>query len=151
MSATTTGEPTPLTAQPVAAYQTMPTGDGMVDVYGWCAPWCNVMETYPEHGGTTVDEHGLWCEHHVSGVDVLMENGTMTRVGVALARPYEHGVYRLGAMRPGVPAVRLAVHDYDDEDERVDVCLEPGRARSLAAALIRAADELEGVNRPLTR
>ncbi len=64
-----------------------------------------------------------------------------------MARPYLHGTYPVSYTSTGQQNrdwVRLVLNWLsDDPDDRTEVYIEPARARSLSAQLLRAADTLE--------
>lgn len=127
--------------------------DGTMSIYGWCTPWCSrALDDDQGDNGRTVADHGLWCVTSVGAwVDALYEDGTRERVGVELARPYEHGIYSVPRRRRE-EVVRLIVGvDQDDDDQRTELHMDPPAARSLAATLLYAADALEGLDRPIQR
>jgi hypothetical protein len=128
-------------------------GDGTISIYGWCAPWCAraLYDGLGDHG-RTVEDHGLWCQTTVGpAVPARYQDGTDERLGLELVRAYEHGVYPVPrTLRTEM--VRLTVGAWqDDADERTELYMEPAAARSFAAALLYAADTLEGIDRPVLR
>lgn len=112
---------------------------GHVSVFGYHATYCNHDETLRQPG-VSVTEHGRWCEGHVAGVQVNVDDYD-DQLWVSNVRPYMHGVYPQG-IHCRTELVGLFPGSRDGE-EPPWATLTPPAARSLAAALIRAADSAE--------
>lgn len=110
---------------------------------GWDAPGY----TGEHRSGHTVDDHGDLCVNDGGSTYGRDAEGERLAVGTAAVVPYHHGVYQRWHLygRGLDQLVRVQV-------ERGDlllseVFLDPGAARSLAAALLRDADLLEAAER----
>jgi len=118
--------------------------DGRVSFYGHHAKWCNNLDH--DEPGVAVSDHGLECIHTVAALNEVASFSTGKGwLDVQLSAPYVHGTYDAeGPVRACLDAQWVKVsHSVDDEDDADPLFLTSGQARSLAAGLIRAADELE--------
>lgn len=150
---TTTTEPVnPLVVSPMATPKTLnhQRKDGLVDFYGHCMPWCFYPNELGEgRGGHSVEDHGLWCQRTIGSVEAKAIDGRRAYCEVTLSRPYMHGTYR--SDEAAISREHYIELHFDSEDEeRSPAFLSVGEARRMIAMLQRAADELDGLNRPLS-
>ncbi|WP_413450204.1 hypothetical protein AA0Y32_06000 [Georgenia phoenicis] len=130
--------------------------EGFVSTYGWCAWFCAV-DIGLSNRGTSISDHGVWCEQRVGKTfQGLRADGTPESVGVDVVQPYLHGVYKKADAYANHVAreqyVRVTLGAWEDDDEqRHEAYLAPSEVRSLARALLHAADSLENVAQPLRR
>lgn len=135
--------------------------NGYVSVRGTCAWWCSEQEaSVLAESGNTVVEHGdsPFCAHSVAtGALGVGEDGQARYAGVELIAPYMHGVYERQAYNIAQRAslqdaqLRLVIDDGLGSAEEMVIYMGTGSARSLAAQLLKAADEREGLVRPMPR
>ncbi len=149
-----------MTPKPLFAYPDSDEGP-TVALYGICADWCAVdaVEPAPARSGhpregMPVDEmHRAQCrggcDIYLRGVDC---DGYFRTVEVTTASAYLHGDYPAGLPGTVDRGARVVLKMEGDElqdgrsldmDGRPEVFITPPEARSLAAALIAAADRLE--------
>ncbi|MGI9084251.1 MAG: hypothetical protein ACR2FE_03045 [Aeromicrobium sp.] len=146
---------------PLPVSETFPEGhqrmdrDGeTVDLYGYCAPWCEISEDMMQPSGATVTEHGVFCEARTNYVDGRVLDGRGTYLTITAVKPYLHGQYEQSAPRGrDEPLVRLSTYDPDDLDARAlsELFITAEMARKLARALGYVADTLDGFDRPMPR
>ncbi len=112
--------------------------DGFYAWWGHHARYCS-HEGDLRQSGVSVAEHGVWCEAQVAGVPASVHD-VDTDVYVYLLAPYTHGTY------PRLPRL-LERRDYvalfASADEQPMAVFTTSAVRSLAAALLQAADEAE--------
>jgi len=134
--------PLPISDEPAAYGTKLP--EGQMSSYGYHSWWCR--NNGSDETGISVEDHGPICNSSFIGASV--RPATFDQGGgylsVDLVSPYTHGVYKAEDMK--------VVHHYDrrlrliwsptgnpDGDE-LDLHITSSEARSLAAALLRAAD-----------
>lgn len=131
-----------------------------ISKHGSCAWWCSEqLDNVIAESGNTIAEHGddPYCVHSVSDVLGMTEDAKDRYVDVALIRPYMHGVYERDAYATAEQlsfrraSIQLSFDDGFGAAKETSVYLSTGDARSLAAILLKAADEREGINRPMRR
>jgi len=130
--------PCPLQGTPFRVAQ------GEIDIYGYHAPYCS---SELNESGAAAAEHGPVCSRYVSVVDGVRPDQSRAAVTVEITRAYHHGTYELPLERDRNQFVRLCTDAdtvaHEAGDYLAGIYLHPGDARSLAAALTRAADQLE--------
>ena len=151
-----TAETQPLAQFPLRTFTKQNIGvkdDGTIDLWGHCANFCAQAHDGAPTSGRSVEDHGLWCTTNVGlSVDGRFNDGERTVIAVQLSQPYTHGTYLAGVARASYKArgVTLVINaDSDDDEERVEVHMKASDVRSLAAALLHAADNLERLARPI--
>lgn len=120
--------------EPFGDYSKTPP-DGFRAWWGHHARYCN-HEDALRQSGVSVAEHGVWCEAQVAGVPASVHD-VDTDVYVYLLAPYTHGIY------PTLLERRDYVALFASADEQPMAVFTTSAARSLAAALLHAADEAE--------
>lgn len=148
--------PTPIADQWAGREQRLAQDDDTtetVDLYGYCAWWCNIQQAFelPQgKSGNTIEEHcdDPFCMSQIGrSHEATGTHGHTTYVGVELFVAYTHGVYRRDDRGMQGTKIALTLSSGNDHCDEGMVFIDPSRARSLAAALLRAADELEGIGR----
>ncbi len=148
MSARDTLADSPLIPTPVDRES----GDTHV-LYGHCAWWCGhqTSSVLPNgNRGNTIEEH---CEdpfcmgrvgqvHEATGV-----HGRTTYLTVELFTVYQHGIYRRTDLGMRESKIAIGFSSDNDHCDEGMVFMNSSAVRSLAASLLRAADELEGLGR----
>lgn len=131
------------------------TTDDTVDLWGHCPPWCSTANEFvlPNgRNGNTIEEHcgEVACRGQIGhGVQATDADGSASYLGVNLIAPYLHGVYPRGVTSLHLSTLIEVQHDDGNgNDGEGSAHLTSGAARSLAAALIRAADHLDGLAEP---
>jgi hypothetical protein len=119
--------------------------DGPYRARGEGADFCHRVRDH----GASVDKHGTHCESRtIVNVDAFTAAGENLSLEVDLVQHYRHGVYA-GGFHTARPWVRLAspfvFPDPDDAAFHVSI----GNARRLIAALQRAVDAADGLDRPV--
>lgn len=153
MSTTTTGTSTqplyPLPVDPVYPAGLFPeAAPGTVNLFGYHATWC---QSELKQSGADANEHGPACMRSVGpAVHGMRPDGQEERVNVEMISSYTHGVYTAGG---NFQESRIKVSSWsemEDENDRYfwlqGVHLGSGEARRLAAALLRAADRIDGLD-----
>jgi hypothetical protein len=113
-------------------------------IYGYHRGFCCIADRERQPGQSVV-HHGPRCESLTIGAPTrgLRVDGTPEELVVDLVAPYLHGVYDPDALREARSfgdAVRLTA---GGDDDGLSILVTPSAARSLAAALIHAADRAE--------
>lgn len=127
--------------------------DGLIDMYGYCAPWCYFPRELTEDGrdhGHTVADHGTMCRQTVGWIESQTSLGEDLASGaVSVVRPYFHGTYEQGqiAHRGG----SMIEVDFDPDGDGCKHYLTVGEARRMVAFLQYAVDELDGLHKTLSR
>jgi hypothetical protein len=121
-----------------------------VDRHGYHAVWCTNQDAeFNMHS----DEEP-YCLHHVAGFSVIAEGVVVKRQGwVGATTPFDHGTFTKGELEDRAriyTGVEISLESWsgpgtDWTDERIRLTSDV--ARSLAAALIRAADIQQGLTR----
>lgn len=128
-------------------------GSGTSDHYGYCADFC-AHDSAPTKGAN-VDDHGHWCTSTIGAVVEGRDHaGGRVTIAADLARMYLHGVYRdddLHRVRWGRETLIRVFVESGRGGQAPDLkfYVEPGRIRSLAAALVHLADCAEGLDQSL--
>ncbi|HET9871416.1 MAG TPA: hypothetical protein VFP89_02305 [Propionibacteriaceae bacterium] len=133
----------PLFPEPIDP--TYPTAGGAGAIYGIHAAFCMIDGADGNghrHPGQSVEIHGLTCESAstCAPIAALLRDGRPERLYCDLVAPYFHGVYdpAEAAIWPRNPLVRITA-----DDDGLEFFISSSAARSLAAALIHAADRIE--------
>lgn len=127
--------------------------DDTVDLYGHCARWCSIQDAYAlpnGKSGNTVEQHNghPYCPGQIgTSIDAKAGSGEPTYVTTELMSWYSHGVYPAGAASITGSHIAIVVSSGDDHGDHAVVLLESANARSLAAHLLAAADDLDGLRR----
>ena len=127
----------PLFPKPIE--QEYPGSDVEGSSYGHCAAFCTSGN---DRGGMLVEDHGGACDATIGGSHLGVDNrGDVDGFMIELNRPYLHGRYDPDELRQAsnFEAVVTLFPVAEYETERA-LHLTAPVARSLAAALIRAAD-----------
>ncbi len=149
MSATRPLFPLPMAETPVGesyeAGRRRDKRDGTLTMYGRCAWFC--QQDLPD---TPVAEHGAYCTTSaILTADLVDAAGDEAHLWGHLVASYLNGVYPDDVYRSGQPTyVELAltavgVQPDDEAGEAKRLFVTPPIARSIAAALVRMADEAE--------
>lgn len=125
-------------------------GADTVERHGHCAWFCSSQRDFvlPQgKSGNTITEHGgdPWCDGQVSQTVRGEGPEGSTYVAVSLISAYMHGEYPRGQHGLIGPHVALLLSGPNDHGDQGAVIVDSGQARSLAAALNRAADLIEGL------
>lgn len=126
-------------------------GDGTVDLYGHCARWCSTQDAFvlPNgKSGNTVEEHNdhPYCSGQIGTfIEAKAGSGERTYLTTELISWYSHGVYEAPAASITGSHIAIVVSSGDDHGDHAVVLLDPANARSLAAHLLAAADDLDGL------
>ena len=126
--------------------------DDTIDLWGHRPSWCSTANEFvlPNgRSGNKIEEHcgqNTCCGQVGHGVLSKASDGRGSYVAVNLISAYLHGVYPRGVSSLHLtPLIELQHDDGNGTEVDGSAHLTSGAARSLAAALIRAADQLDGL------
>lgn len=155
---------TPLHVSPISEAEAQKRGlwtpendNGVLHLPGRCHRTCKIADDYGSHQNLTVEDHGQECHHDVAFEEAFAADGGPRTVRVAIRVPYFHGYYGRNDYvnvrdlpREGRPfgtdawiSFETSQH-HDDEPERNYVPVPA--ARLIALKILRACDELDGLN-----
>ncbi|MBO1766789.1 hypothetical protein [Allobranchiibius sp. GilTou38] len=124
----------------------------VIAMWGHCQPWCETDCGDARRDGHTVYDHGPYCMSLMIGnlIEAAEDDGQPLLGVVTLARSYMQGMYAVPL--PSSCRTTFVRLDFSVMDEtRLAANLTSSEARTLAASLLRGADEADGLTTPLRR